>query len=137
MLKKGNISKQGNIFKKGDVFLVTFILLLALAGILLPEAFSRGANIRKVAVIRQGNKIIKEVDLDEIKGPERLEISGDYRVVILIEKGRIRFEESNCPDKVCVKTGWLEKPGDTAVCLPGRFMIKIEGKKDEVDGVTY
>lgn len=61
----------------------------------------------------------------------------DYRAVVLVENGRIRFEESNCPDKTCVKTGWLDKPGDSAVCLPGRFMIKIEGIKDEVDGVTY
>lgn len=80
---------------------------------------------------------------DDYRAGQREGQAVNYSAVILVENGRIRFEETNCPDKTCVRTGWLEEPGDSAVCLPGRFMIKIEraegieGAKDEVDGVTY
>jgi len=38
--------------------------------------------------------------------------------------------------KDCVKRGWLRRPGDSAVCLPNRLVVRISGKT-EVDGVTW
>jgi hypothetical protein len=52
------------------------------------------------------------------------------------EDGRITVIEANCPDRDCVKRGWLKKPGDSAVCLPHRLVIRLTGES-EVDGVTY
>lgn len=125
------------MLKKGDIFLIVGILLFVFVGIILPKVFKENANVHKVAIIKQGDKVIKEIDLDEIIEPQRIEIQGEYSLVILAEKGRIRFEEADCPDKLCVKTGWISKLGDTAVCLPGRSIIKIKGKKAEIDGITY
>ncbi len=124
--------------KKGDFYIILIVVCFSLSLIIIPKIFTiADTNIHKIAVIKQNDKIIKEIDLDKIEEPERFVISGDYTAVILIEKGRIRFEESTCPDKICVKTGWLEKPGDTAVCLPGRLIISIAGEKKDVDGVSY
>ncbi len=125
------------MLKKGDIFLIAVILFFVFTGIILPKVFKEKANVHIVAIIKQGDKVIKEIDLDKIKEPQRMEIHGEYSLVISVEKGRIRFEEADCPDKLCVKTGWISKPGDTSVCLPGRTIIKIKGKKAEVDGVTY
>jgi len=124
--------------KKGDFYIILIVVCFSLSLIIIPKIFTiADTNIHKIAVIKQNDKIIKEIDLDKIEEPERFVISGDYTAVILIEKGRIRFEESTCPDKICVKTGWLERPGDTAVCLPGQFIISIAGEKKDVDGVSY
>lgn len=125
------------MLKKGDIFLIIIILLIVTFSFIFTRVIRESANTHKIAVIKQGDKVIKEVDLDEIKEPQRLEIQGEYNLIVLVERGRIRFEKSNCPDKLCVKTGWISKPGDTAVCLPGRSIIKIKGEKVEVDGVTY
>jgi len=94
-------------------------------------------NTDLVAVIKHNDNIVRTINLSKVQEPERIEIIGEYSETVLVEKGRIRFEEADCPDLVCVKTGWLTKPGDTAVCLPNRVIIKIEGQNDEIDGVIY
>lgn len=127
------------MLKKGDLALAAIVLLAAAAIFFAAKGSGAivGGNMHRIAVIKHGDKIERTIDLDEIKETERICLSGYYRNVILVEKGRIRFEESDCPDRLCVKTGWIERVGDAAVCLPNRVMIKIEGKNVEVDGVSY
>ncbi len=48
----------------------------------------------------------------------------------LYEDGSIRFEESNCPDKVCIKSGKLRHIGSSAACLPNKVILKIVPVKD-------
>jgi len=137
---KINTEKDKYIIKKGDIYIIAAVLFLTLVSIIVPGIFSAGNNIRPKAVIIQDNKVIKEINLEKIDKAERFEIRGYYNITVLMEQGRIRFEEADCPDKLCVKTGWLSKPGDTAICLPARVIIKIEGEKEDnedVDGVTY
>jgi hypothetical protein len=52
-----------------------------------------------------------------------------------VEGKRIRMKEANCPDKICVRQGWIEKPGDSIVCIPGEIIIRIEGAAP-LDAVT-
>ena len=42
-----------------------------------------------------------------------------------IKNGAIRFLESNCPDKICVRTGFVTRAGQTAVCLPNKAVLRI------------
>lgn len=126
------------MLKKGDIILVAIILVAVLLGTAGFNFLKKSdAGNKNIAVIRKDNRIIRKIDLDKVKESERITVGGSYRDTILVEKGRIRFEEADCPDQVCVKTGWLSKKGDMAVCLPNRTIIKIEGETDEVDGTTY
>ena len=50
--------------------------------------------------------------------------------VEMIKNGEIAFISSDCPDKVCVKTGWIGHNGEMAVCLPNRLSIKIIAEDD-------
>lgn len=79
----------------------------------------------RIAVIKQDQKVIERIDLNAVTEPREIKLPGKYNETIEVEKGRIRFKEADCPDKICVKTGWLEKPGDTAVCLPNRAVVTI------------
>lgn len=54
----------------------------------------------------------------------------DANIIIEINNRRARFVTSDCPDKVCVNTGWLTSPGQSAVCLPNRLSITIEGESN-------
>ena len=126
------------MFKKGDFVLaavLVIVIAVCFAGVQVYKSSDRGTH--KVAVIKQNDTVIKKIDLDKVVEPQKLEIKGSYADVILIEKGRIRFVDANCPDLVCVKSGWLTKKGDMAVCLPNRVSIKIEGSMNSVDGVTF
>jgi len=42
-----------------------------------------------------------------------------------VKNGRIRFVSSDCPDKICVNTGFIGTPTQTAVCMPNRVSITI------------
>ncbi len=56
-------------------------------------------------------------------------------VTLRVEDGRVRFTHSDCPDKVCVHTGWLSRAGQTAACLPAGVLVRVEGE-DTVDIVA-
>ncbi|WP_010252419.1 NusG domain II-containing protein [Acetivibrio cellulolyticus] len=127
-----------NMLKKGDIILVAIviaIIAISFGGISIYK--SGGKNTHKVAVIKVNDRVIEEIDLDTVTEPRKIEIPGYYNEVVLVEKGRIRFEEAQCPDKLCVKTGWLSERGDMAACIPNSALIKIEGQSEKVDVVTY
>lgn len=126
------------MFKKGDIVILGIIIVIiffSISGLKFYRASDTGEG--KIAVIRQNNKEIKRIDLDKVTLSEKIELEGDFHNVILIEKGRIRFIESDCNDLVCVNTAWISEKGQMAVCLPNKVSIKIEGFGEKVDGVTF
>lgn len=125
------------MLKKGDILLITSILAIVIIGFIVLKYARNDVLVHNIAIVKQDNVVIRTINLDEVREPERMKVPGYYDETILIEKGRIRFEEANCPDHVCVRTGWLSKPGDIAVCLPNHTIIKIEGQNDEIDVRIY
>lgn len=119
------------LFKKAD--LIVIALIIAAAGIFM---FLGSRNSSKpVAEISVDGKIIQTIDLDSVKEKTEIKPDGDYNILIVAENGRIRFEHSDCEDKLCVASGNLEKSGDIAVCLPAKTVITVTGS--ELDAVVY
>jgi len=60
-------------------------------------------------------------------------------MVLEIKNNKIRVKESSCTEDVCIQTGWIEKPGDSIVCVPNRVVVRISGgeRKEDLDAVTY
>ena len=40
--------------------------------------------------------------------------------------GKIRIIESDCPDKICVKTDFIDSKSEKIVCLPKKLIVEIE-----------
>ncbi|MBR6399606.1 MAG: NusG domain II-containing protein [Firmicutes bacterium] len=58
-------------------------------------------------------------------------------VKIEVRDGKVGFIESDCPDKVCIHTGFLGTAGQTAVCLPNAVSVIVRGGDDGgVDAVA-
>ncbi|ACA45582.1 NusG domain II-containing protein [Clostridium botulinum] len=129
--------------KKGDkivIYIISILLALSVISIIFFKFFVKSENA--VAVIKQNGKIIEKVDLSKVKEKRQLKINYNDRDhkgynVIEIDKGSIRFIDADCPDKVCIKSGVLKKPGETAACLPHKLIITIEKNDKEVDEVSY
>ena len=85
----------------------------------------------KTAVITLDGEVIDEVDLSKVKMPYTIEAESKHRNTIEIERGRICVSHADCPDQVCVETGWIEDGSKPIVCLPNRLVIEIKG-----DGVA-
>ncbi|RHW63818.1 NusG domain II-containing protein [Clostridium botulinum] len=122
------------------IYIVSVLLALSVISIIFFKFFVKSENA--VAVIKQNGKIIEKVDLSKVKEKRQLKINYNDKNhkgynVIEIDKGSIRFIDADCPDKVCIKSGVLKKPGETAACLPHKLIITIEKNDKEVDEVSY
>ncbi len=124
------------IFKTGDTILIASIAVVALL-IMAWNIFGVNDGSQITAVITQNGNLIKQINLNDLKDSEPVYINEPIKQVILAEKGRIRFLESDCPNQICVKTGWLSKPGDRAICMPSKVVITIVGGDKQVDSVSY
>lgn len=116
--------------KFGDVIIIVLIIVSAL---LLTIHFYEGNTAAKTAVITQNNVVLKRIRLDNLSGTVTFDYGGKFPGTIEAANGSIRFAHAECPDQVCVKTGWISRPGQIAVCLPAGVMIKIEGNDSDID----
>lgn len=126
------------MLKKGDCILAIILVLLAAAGFCSLAAFKNYQGEReRIAVIIRDGEVLRSIDLRAVEREETIKLDGQYKHVVLVEPGRIRFSEADCPDRICVRTGWLQDAGDTAACLPDKLIIKIQGRGNSVDTVAY
>ena len=115
------------------------IVLIVLAGLIvvLFFVFKSFSQTNLVAEIYYDGEVVDTVNLGE-KEEKKILTGENNSVVIVSRDGKIYFENSSCPDKVCVKSGELEKNGDFASCLPEKVVIKISGAElSELDAIVY
>lgn len=125
------------MLKKGDIYMVAAALAVAALIFIGYELYASSGG-DKIAIVIQDGKVVKRIDLSKVEKPEELLIKGTYSDTLLVEKGRIRFEKADCPNKDCVRTGWISEKGAIAVCLPNKVMVKIESSgEQQIDGGTY
>lgn len=95
-------------------------------------------NSQSIASIEIDGKPYGSYDLKNVGSKTiKLELPDDENSVVEFSDGKVRVKEANCPDKVCVKTGWISKPGEMIVCIPYKVVIKISGEKQDVDINAY
>ncbi|MBM4763035.1 NusG domain II-containing protein [Bacillus sp. B15-48] len=123
--------------KKGDLF-IAIILIIAVLGWFTKDTIWAD-NISRNAVLKVDGQIYTTLTLDSSNEREEipLHLAGDHFMRIVTEKDQIWVEESTCPDKICVITGKISKPGQSIVCLPTKTIIYIDGKEEmEVDDIS-
>jgi hypothetical protein len=52
---------------------------------------------------------------------------------IVMEADRVRVIDSDCPDKICVNMGWINRPGVPIACLPNRVIVSVKGDVEDGD----
>lgn len=117
----------------GDFAVFLTILILAAVSFFLVSVKPSGGKL--TAVVTQNGAELYKINLEEVTVRTEFEISGNYQELLVAENGKIRFEQANCPDQICVKTGWISRPGQVAVCVPAGVIVKITGVggEEEID----
>ncbi|MBO6159263.1 MAG: NusG domain II-containing protein [Firmicutes bacterium] len=112
--------------------LILIAVLLLLAGLIFLAAARRPASTS--AQLVQDSRVIMEISLGE---DQTFSPSDFPEVTLEVKDGRIRFLSSDCPDQTCVRTGFISHPGEYAVCLPKRLMLRIPDSpsSDEPDAI--
>ena len=115
--------------KKRDFILIGVILLIICALFL-------AINLTK----KDGAYVVVRVNGEEVARYSLL-IDGEYELndgtnVLKIEDGKAFLIYADCPDHLCVKTGYIDQTGETITCLPNRLTITVYGTDTKVDLVS-
>lgn len=117
---------------------IILILLLAAAvlsaGVLLLQ---KKQTSSPVARITRDGELLREIPLDEVEESYSFVVEDEEGSnTILVEPGRIRVSEADCPDQVCVNQGFISDGTVPVVCLPHKLMIEIVGGGSEFDAAA-
>lgn len=122
--------------KKGDkIMALIFAVILAVGALSGIWRHYFAANGAEAEIVCDG-RVVKVVNLSRAAGEEYRFVSAYCTNIVRAERGRIAVISADCPDKDCVRRGFISRAGERAVCLPGRLVIRIIGRA-EIDGVTY
>ena len=58
--------------------------------------------------------------------------SGNITLTVEIRDGRARVSDSDCPDKICQRTGWISRKGETVICAPAAVRLTVTDPKGGV-----
>lgn len=109
--------------RRTDIIIIVTVAAAALLfWILYSNVFGKSGTY---AEIYYRTERVKTVDLAQGK-EDTFSVEQVPSVVFhLYADGSIAFTESDCPDKVCIKSGRLHLAGQYAACLPNRIYMKI------------
>ncbi|MDR0293125.1 MAG: NusG domain II-containing protein [Oscillospiraceae bacterium] len=105
---------------KRDLLAMAALLLAALLLLFLRPAKEDGARFEVLA----GGQVILSGSL---KPDREFVLSGYPGVTLSIRDQRIAFTRSDCPDKTCVRTGYISGPGQVSACLPNGLVVRVVG----------
>lgn len=90
----------------------------------------QGKGSGGTAVVSFEGEIVAEIPLDR-DGVYPLE---GFDMEFTVKDGRICVSKSDCPDKICEKTGFISGSRQSIVCLPNRISVRIiSNTKSEID----
>ena len=117
--------------KKADIPII--LIFLAAAAVLFGLGHFTEKNGARAEVYVDG-KYSTSLPLDK----DTVYIPEGKKVRIEVKDGKAAFVESDCPDKICIHTGFIGKGGQTAVCLPNAVSVVIRSGDDgnDVDAVS-
>ena len=126
---------KNNKIKLVDILLI--LLFLATIIYFSINIFIGNNGKTKQLVIESGDNLWY-YQLDKNKEVKIQGILGES--TIKIEDGFVFFEDSPCPNKLCVLSNSICKNGDWIACLPNGVFVRIEGDDEnssEIDIISY
>lgn len=101
------------------------VLLLAWAGALASLAWYFQAPTGRRAEVVVDGRVVANLDLRQERD---LTVTGAQGTShIRVRDGAVRFTHSACRAGRCVRSGWLERGGQTAACVPNQVLVRVRG----------
>ncbi len=115
--------------KIGDYVIIIFFL----TAIVFSFQKVKKLSFDSVEIVTPYKKIVLPLGKNRI-----IKIKGKlgYMTVEIYNK-MVRVKESNCPNKICVKTGWISHNGEYIACVPNGVLIKLIYRKKENKNVDF
>jgi hypothetical protein len=122
--------------KIGDKIILLIVVVSLVLGIGI--RLTHNGNSSKYVVIIVDGKLYQKIPLfKDLKKSIMMIKSNEGYLFLEIVQDKVRVIDSTCPDKLCIKQGWISHIGESIVCLPNRISISITGGNFSVDSVSY
>jgi len=110
--------------KKNDIILI-LIILVSVGVYFGISKYNENKEEDLKAEIYVGSKLYETVSLNKEK---IININQNGKInVVHVHDGGVEVEDANCPDDVCVETGFINTKSRTIVCIPHKVQVKIVG----------
>lgn len=120
---------------KTDIILIVTVLLISVASVIFLIIFDLG-NATGFEITVDG-KLHSAYSFAELKNGEIIEIKTEYGYnKFLYENNSIKCIDTDCKDKIEMKSGAISKTNQVLVCLPHKLTVQITGK-NSIDAVSY
>lgn len=124
--------------KPFDGIIIVLLILLSFLPLVLFSLKQAGLSdtVTYEAKISVDGKTLKTFPLKKGQGTLTYRYEdedGDYNLIEVVDD-KIHITEANCGDLVCVRQGFIEKSGDTIVCLPHKLLIEVIASDGSEDG---
>ncbi|HHT91817.1 MAG: NusG domain II-containing protein [Bacillota bacterium] len=124
---------------KGDFILIVVLVVIGLGTLVYNQVIAPRRGQGTMVAIEIEGQVVQRFDLSQNMAPRRFETEHGFNVVE-INEGQVRVSEADCPDLLCVNTGWRRHVGQVIVCLPHYFVVRVVGEQtnpEDLDGFTY
>lgn len=121
-----------NTITWGDKILVAALIFCTVGSLF---ALSLFASHGSTVIVELKGMVVYKGDLNEDRKVTLHGAYGDVRV--RIDQGKVAVVYADCPNKICVRTGWRFLGGDVILCVPNQVLVRIEADRTtEVRGIT-
>lgn len=110
---------ERKLFRKTDLIVICIVAAVAALCFFLTRANSPA----DVCHVTYDGKIVKTVQLS---GNTSFKIDEAPLMEFEIKDGMVAAIVSDCPDKICVRTGYIGRAGQKIVCLPNKVTVTVE-----------
>ena len=117
---------------KNDILLILALLALAAAAYGMLRLTKRPGG---EAVVTVDGAEIAVLPLTEDAALTVGEGQG-FRNIVEVSAGRVRVADADCPDRLCVRQGWISRDGESIVCLPHKLVVAVRGGAAGPDAVA-
>ena len=110
--------------------LVLIAAVAALCALLIWRPLGRDGALTAEIIV--DGQTVRTIVLDRVEQPYEITLPTTPPATLRVERGRICYIAAECPDHLCVRSGWLDRAGDTAACLPGKSMVVLRSSGERV-----
>lgn len=114
------MNKRKFITRKDFIIILVIIVTAIIASIIYKTININDGKL--YAEIRINGNVNYKVDISENR---TITFKEKPNVKFEIKDSKICFSESDCKDKICIKSGFLGTKGQSAACLPNKISLRI------------
>lgn len=117
--------------KRKEVISILLLLIVCIVIISFQQISKASSN--RTLIVEVDSKVVIEVSITNSYSDEFNVSLANGEATILIRDGRVRIVKPDtpnhiCPKGICYAMGWIEKSGESIVCLPNKMILTIADK---------